>query len=259
MQTNDNTKSILSSSALRVLKGLWTTARYSLAEVDFVYKPLITQMLYDENGDIDIQNIEGEFNVMDCIKKCRDLVDESVCLMLYFPMTMAVEEVGKNESRVTACLILSKIGVLDVFMCSKKGCDFVRFVIDGLVNNVNVDFEDIIASYASVEEPLSDPLNLDSGYFILENKDNFFIHDDETGQASNLSAINDVLLGRSDDFEETTNKKIKEMFDKLSKKSTKAKEEDIDFDITDLVEEFSEEDSDDNSEEDSDDLGEYIW
>ena len=200
-----NSEKILTKEALLVLKGLWISMRYSISinDVNFSYKPLITMLNYDDNGKIDIENIDGDHSINKTILKIRSLLDDNVCGLLSFPMKMAFEQTGKSEQFVTCLLVVSKLGVLDVFMASRSGCDFIRYGLDKIMSvtleSGPIDLESAISMLVDLETPVKSPYDMDTGYYVVEDGSTFFFQD-EDGSISQLDQINSIILGTQDNF-----------------------------------------------------------
>ena len=183
-------------------------------------------------------------------------------MMASFPILMAQDRIGNNEKLVSCLIVYSKIGILDVFMCSNDGCNFAKNAIDklhglGLVE----DFESAIAFYSTIESPVECPSQMDYGYFVVEDETGFFVQDHQNNRVAKIKDLNDLILGKVPDFDnedevlglfETAEISPKEMLDRLfKKKETKMVD---DFDDSDFDIEDDNANTDEDSDEDSDDF-----
>jgi hypothetical protein len=245
-----NCEKILTNKCLMVVKGLWASMRYSISlnNVDFSYKPLITMVNYNNMGEIDIENIDGDNSINKTMIKVRSKLNDSICGLVSFPMKMAFEKVGNKEEFVTCLVIVSKLGILDVFMASRSGCDFIKYGIDKIMQvelpTGPMDLESAISMIVDLEVPVDTPHDMEIGYYIVEDGSTFFFQD-EDGSICRLDQVNSVILGERDHFEnDPTSEELFNNHCKIIKQNESEDFSDEDFDLDDdSIAEESEEES----------------
>lgn len=255
-----NSKSVLTEQSYMILRGIWATMRYSLADVDFSYKPVLTQMKYDNCGTVDVVKIESEDDVLTTLRNSTKHLDESICMMISFPMIMAQDQIGNNEKLVSCLIVYSKIGILDIFMSSNEGCNFLKYAIDKIRDmDLVEDIEGALSFYSTIEVPVKCPSDIDHGYFVVEDSSGFFIQDNSSKKVARIDDINSILKGEVPKFDSdeeiktlfneknlTPLEMLERMFDERSKfRSQENFDDEFDIDESLIVEEDSDEDSDD--------------
>lgn len=256
-----NSKSVLTEHSYMILRGIWATMRYSLADINFSYKPVLTQMKYDDRGIVEIVKIESADDVLTTLKNSTKHLDDSICMMISFPMIMAQDEIGNNEKLVSCLIVYSKIGILDIFMSSNEGCNFLKYAIDKIRDmDLAEDIEGALSFYSTIEVPVKCPSDMDHGYFVVEDSSGFFIQDNSNKKVARIDDINSILKGELPKFDTdeeiktlfkekdlTPSEMIERMFNERFKFRSKENfEDEFDIDESLIVEEDSEEDSDDS-------------
>lgn len=256
-----NSKSVLTEQSYMILRGVWATMRYSLADVDFSYKPVLTQLKYDNHGKVDVVKIESEHDdVLTTLRNSTKYLDDSICMMISFPMIMAQDEIGNNEKLVSCLIVYSKIGILDIFMSSNEGCNFLKYAIDKIKDMDMVeDIESALSFYSTIEVPVTCPSDMDHGYFVVEDSSGFFIQDNSSKKVAKVDDINSILKGELPKFDSdeeiktlfkdenlTPQEMIDRMFDVRFKfKIQENFDDEFNIDESLQIEEDSDEDSDD--------------
>jgi hypothetical protein len=182
----------------------WATLRYSLASVDYLFKPVLTTLNIKENP-MSLENIpmSFEFHKEDILDKSvpeiitsSEILDNNFINMVTFSFLVPVNGIPKvSYSHV---MFSRDLGVISCFFTTKDGCNHVKNTIDTI--NVKGDLIRALEAYVKMEKPVKELEGCNSGFISISVEEEFRIY--EANSDSEYVTIKDLdsMIKREEEY-----------------------------------------------------------
>tara|TARA_B100002019_G_C21191569_1_gene559105 strand:- start:426 stop:1100 length:675 start_codon:yes stop_codon:yes gene_type:complete len=171
----------------------WATLRYSLASVDYLFKPVLTTINIKENKNSEDIPMSFEFHKEDILDKSvpeiitsSEILDSNFINMVTFSFLVPVNGVPKvSYSHV---MFSRDLGVISCFFTTKDGCNHLKNTIDTI--NVRGDLIHALEAYVKMEQPVKELEACNSGFICISKEEEFRIY--ESNSDSQYVTITDL-------------------------------------------------------------------
>lgn len=192
--------------AIQANKLTWTTLRYSVAHVDFLFKPILTKMNLEQSSE----GLEFTFDKEDVLEESvpkvmtsKEVLDENLLNMISFSFLVPIG--GVPTVSFAHILFGKQVGIVSCFFTTREGCKYLNKTISEI--DVSGNIAEAINTYVDMEKAVDCLEKCDKGFMNITSDSEFRIYDHNNEEGFVTLAELDRMIKSGEEFDKTDSDK----------------------------------------------------